>query len=198
MPQPHLILLAGPNGAGKSTAAPALLRGALGVTEFVNADTLAQGLSVFDPQRMAVPAARIMLARLRELADARADFAFETTLASRTFVPWIAGLQKDGYAFHLVFLWLPNAEMAVARVRERVRLGGHDVPEETIRRRFARGLRNFFRIYQPLATTWRFYDNGEHSGPRLIVLGGIGIPARVRDTITWREIQETWDDAPEK
>ena len=84
-------------------------------------------------------AGRIMIRRLKELAATRANFAFETTLASRTFAPWLADLKSIGYQVHLVFLWLPSDEMAVARVAERVRMGGHDVPEDTIRRRYRRG-----------------------------------------------------------
>jgi len=112
-----------------------LLNGTLGVTEFVNADVIAQGLSAFQPERAAFHAGRVMLKRLHYLAKERVDFAFETTLASSSFAPWIAKLKQSGYTFHLVFLWLPSADFAVARVAERVRMGGHDVPEETIRKR---------------------------------------------------------------
>jgi predicted ABC-type ATPase len=119
-----VIVLAGPNGAGKSTAAPYLLRGALGVTEFVNADVIAQGLSAFAPEAVAVAAGRIMLARLRELASKRVSFAFETTLASRSFAPWLASVVAGGYSFHLLYLWLPSADLAVSRVADRVRFGG--------------------------------------------------------------------------
>ncbi|MCY2996183.1 MAG: hypothetical protein NTY19_51290 [Planctomycetota bacterium] len=99
-------------------------------------------------------AGSIMHARLRELAARRRDFAFETTLASRSLAPWLAELVRGGYEFHLVFLWLPSEDFAVQRVADRVRMGGHSVPEATVRRRYERGLRNFFRLYQPLAATW--------------------------------------------
>ena len=170
--QPHIIVISGPNGAGKSTTAPELLKGTLGVTEFVNADTIAQGLSAFKPEGTAFYAGRIMLERIHYLANGRMDFAFETTLASRTFAPWIQMLKKKGYIFHLVFLWLPNEEFAIARVAERVRMGGHNVPEEIVRRRYTKGMKNFFRLYKPLADTWRFYDNSHPSGPALIARGG--------------------------
>ena len=101
---PNVVVIAGPNGAGKSTVAPALLHAHLGIGEFVNADVIARGLSAFDPERAALQAGRVMLARLRELADQRADFAFETTLASRTFAPWIASLQSTGYSFQLLYV----------------------------------------------------------------------------------------------
>lgn len=112
--RPHLVVLAGPNGAGKSTAAPAVLRGQLGVLEFVNADTIAQGLSAFLPERAAIEAGRIMLTRLRQLTSHGHSFAFETTLASCTFAPQITDWVQRGYVFHLIFLWLPSAKFAVA------------------------------------------------------------------------------------
>ena len=164
---PSVIVLAGPNGAGKSTAAPALLRGRLDVRAFVNADAIARGLSGFAPESVAMQAGRVMLARLKEPAVAREDFAFETTLATRSFAPWLKALVADGYLFHLVFLWLPSAELAVARVADRVRQGGHDVPEETIRRRYTAGIQNFATLYRPIATSWPLY-NAEGSS-RLLV-----------------------------
>ena len=187
--RPHVVVLAGPNGAGKSTAAPTLLRGRLGVTEFVNADTIARGLSGFSPEQAAFDAGRVMLMRLDRLATQRRSFAFETTLASRTFAPrlkeWIGG----GYAFHLVYLWLPSADFALARVRERVYLGGHDVPEDTVRRRYSRGLANFFTLYMPLTTTWRFYDNSGRRS-RLIAHGkGRTQVIVVHDTL-WQQVTE--------
>jgi predicted ABC-type ATPase len=188
--RPHIVMLAGPNGAGKSTAAPALLQGQLGVTEFVNADTIARGLSAFSPEEAALEAGRIMLTRLRQLASRQHDFAFETTLASRSFAPQIVKWKQMGYAFHLVFLWLPSADFALARVAERVRLGGHDVPAETVRRRYYRGMRNFFTLYQPLATSWRFYDNSR-TRPRLLARGGQGKRVWVADKAQWDHIQET-------
>lgn len=187
-PAPRVIILAGPNGAGKTTAAPLLLRGTLRVEEFVNADVIATGLSAFAPERAAIAAGRIMLARLKELAAERADFAFETTLASRTFAPWIAGLRLAGYRFHLVFLFLPSAEMAVARVARRVSAGGHDVPEETIRRRYEAGLVNFFARYRPMATTWQVHDSSRDAGPRLIAAGGERKRDRIVDPATWGQL----------
>src|ERR1051325_2348674 len=113
---PNVVLIGGPNGAGKSTAAPEILHGVLKVTEFVNADVIARGLSAFAPESVALKAGKLMLLRLRELAEQRRDFGFETTLASRSFAPWVAELKKYGYKFHLFFLWLPNPEASVARV----------------------------------------------------------------------------------
>ena len=187
--RPHVVVLAGPNGAGKSTTAPVLLRGKLGVDEFVNADTIARGLSAFAPEGVAIDAGRVMLRRLEQLGTQQRDFAFETTLASRTFAPRIARWMQSGYAFHLVFLWLPNAEFALARVRERVQLGGHDVPETTVRRRYARGQINFFALYQPVATTWRFYDNSQ-ARPRLVARGDRIGRSIVSDAVLWARITE--------
>jgi predicted ABC-type ATPase len=134
-----LVVLAGPNGAGKSTTAAHLLKGALAVEEFVNADIIAQGLSAYRPESAAVTAGRVMLERLRFLARERRDFAFETTLAGRGHAPWLQDLRAAGYRAHLIFLALPAADLAVARVAERVRQGGHDVPEAVVRRRFVAG-----------------------------------------------------------
>ena len=186
--RPHVIVLGGPNGAGKSTAAPRLLKGVLAVTEFVNADTVAQGLSAFQPDRAAMRAGRIMLARLRDLASRHVDFAFEITLASRSFARWIGDLLETGYTFHLIYLWLPTPELAIARVAERVRMGGHDVPREIIRRRYHAGLANFFQLYRPLAATWRLYDGSPRTGPRLIAAGRGSGTDTIADPETWNRL----------
>jgi predicted ABC-type ATPase len=185
---PHLIVIAGPNGAGKSTAAPALLPQTLGITEFVNADAIALGLSAFAPETVAFSAGRIMLNRLRQLANQQANFAFETTLATRSYAPWIANLRENGYRFHLIFLWLPNPELAISRVQERVRTGGHNVPEETIRRRYHAGIRNFFQLYRSLADSWRFYNNSTTAVYRLIASGIDEFTEEIYDNETWEKI----------
>ena len=190
--RPHLVVLAGPNGSGKTTIAPRLLKGKLGVSEFVNADLIASGLSVFSPELAAMAAGRVMLARLKELAARRADFAFETTLASRSFAPWIAGLMEAGYRFHLVFLWLSSPDLAVARVADRVRMGGHDVQETTIRRRYRAGLRNFFSLYSPLATSWAMVDNSDAQAFRSIADGRGGIIGQVGDPDVWTGLQQEY------
>jgi predicted ABC-type ATPase len=151
---PHVIIIAGPNGAGKSTLAPFLLRDMFGILEFVNADSIALGLSAFQPDKVAFEAGRIMLKRLNYLSEQRVSFAFESTLATRSYAPWIKRLQQQGYIFQLLFLWLQSPDLAVERVKERVRMGGHNIPEETIRRRYQKGLQNFFDLYRGLAETW--------------------------------------------
>ncbi|MDQ2948937.1 MAG: zeta toxin family protein [Acidobacteriota bacterium] len=186
---PRIILLAGPNGAGKTTASRDLLSHGIPVDEFVNADVIAQGLSGIHPEHAALEAGRIMLDRLKQLAANRQSFAFETTLASRTFAPWIKGLIKEGYEFTLIFYWLPSAETAITRVRKRVRLGGHSVPDEVIRRRYRAGLSNFFELYRPLAHKWEFFDNSGYAGrPRRISVGRAGSPDVVFDVELWHEI----------
>lgn len=192
---PHIIVISGPNGAGKSTTAPSLLKGTLDVTEFVNADLIAQGLSGFKPEGANFQAGRVMLERIHYLAKARADFAFETTLASRSFAPWIDDLRKTGYVFHLVFLYLPNEEFAVGRVAERVRMGGHNVPDEIIRRRYRAGIRNFFGLYRPLADTWFFYDNSGAEAPRLTAYGEKDQSMFVIDPIIWHNINEKYGNS---
>lgn len=167
MSTPYVIILAGPNGAGKSTTAPALLRDTLAVEEFVNADAIAFGLSAFAPDKAALQAGRIMLERLDALSKKRVNFAFETTLASRSFVPWLNALQKTGYKSHLLFLSLPNERAAIERVAARVSLGGHDIPESVIIRRFHAGLSNLFQRYMPIVSSWEIYDNSL-SSPILI------------------------------
>lgn len=183
---PHVIILAGPNGAGKTTVAPALLQGALSVSEFVNADIIAQGLSVFNPEKTAFQAGRMMLKRLQYLADERASFAFETTLASRSFAPWLRELCNKGYLFHLMYFWIPNAEFCIKRVEDRVAMGGHHVPAEVIRRRYSAGLRNFFELYISLASSWRFYNNANNKNPSLIAAH-----KRNEDTVIYD--QNIWD-----
>jgi predicted ABC-type ATPase len=169
--QPHVIIIAGSNGAGKSTTAPHLLKDLLGVTEFVNADVIAQGLSAFATEAVTFQAGRIMLKRLHQLADNRRNFAFETTLSTRSYAGFIRYLNPLGYRVYLIYLWLPSPEMSIARVAERVRCGGHYVSDEVVQRRYQRGLDNFFNLYIPLADQWRFYNNADIEGAKLIADG---------------------------
>ena len=185
-----MVVIAGPNGAGKSTTAPRLLRGALAVTEFVNADAIAQGLSAFRPESVAFTAGRVMLHRLHALAAARETFAFETTLASRNFAPWLRTLKGQGFRVHVTFLSLPTADLAVARVAERVRQGGHDVPENVVRHRFASGLTNFFTLFEPVADSWQMFDNSGIGTLRLIAAKKRNAIPVVRDPAGWRRLQE--------
>jgi predicted ABC-type ATPase len=185
---PQVVIIAGPNGAGKSTLAPILLRDTFGLLEYVNADSIALGLSAFDSASMSLDAGRIMVVRLRELAKRRKSFAFETTLASRFYATWIKRLRESGYRFHLVFLWLSSMELAIQRVDWRVRSGGHSIPDEVIRRRYDRGLINFFNLYLPLADTWAAYDNSGSGAPLLVSAGGENIPQRIIRGDLWKRL----------
>lgn len=185
-----VVAIAGPNGSGKTTLAPMLLRDAFGLMEYVNADPIAQGLSGFRPEAVAFHAGRIMINRMRELAREEKNFAFETTLATRAYEPWIRSLQKNGYTFHLLFLWLRSSTLAVQRVKERVRLGGHAVEGDVVERRYSRGLRNFFDLYLPLAKTWAMYDNSLLGSPVLIASGSGASKIRIVKPELWKELRK--------
>lgn len=190
MEAPNLVVLAGPNGAGKSTTAKKVVRDRLGIVHYVNADTLACGLSEFDSESMALKAGRIMLDHLHDLARQRLDFGFETTLAGKAFASWIGELKQQGYVFNLIFLWLPSADLAVSRVQDRVRRGGHSIPEETIRRRYERGMDNFFRLYEPLADFVQLLNNSNPEEPILVVEKRHGIITEVDERL-WNQIKST-------
>ena len=187
--RPSVVILAGPNGAGKSTIAPTLLKTTLGVTEFVNADAIASGLSAFNTEGAAIAAGRVMLRRLKELAGQHVSFAFETTLASRSFAHWLVELKRDGYSVHVMFLWLPSADLAIQRVADRVAMGGHSVPEDVIRRRYRTGLRNFFEVYLPLADTWILFNSSTRR-PRRIAARLADGTVKVYDRETWQALRD--------
>lgn len=156
---PVIAIIAGPNGAGKTTVAPALVRDLLGITPYLNADFIAEGLSGFTPEVVSFSAGVLMLDRMRELVSARASFAFETTLSAKSYAAMIRREWKPlGYRVELMFLWLPNAEAAMARVRRRVQLGGHHIPDDVVVRRHHAGLKNFFDLYRHRCDAWRFVD----------------------------------------
>lgn len=157
--RPPVAVIAGPNGAGKSTAAPFLLKQALGILEFVNADQIAVGLSAYSPETVSFEAGRIMLKRLHELAAAKVSFAFESTLASRTFTLFLTRCKAQGYSVQIFYVALPSAKLAVNRVALRVKLGGHNIPQADIERRFQRSLHNLHTLYLPLADHWTVLDN---------------------------------------
>jgi predicted ABC-type ATPase len=155
---PHVVVIAGPNGAGKSTVAPVLLQDLLEIETFVNVAVIARGLSAFAPEKVSIQAGKIMLEQLHRLASARETFAFETTLASRTFAPFLRNLKKDSYFVSLIFLHLESSELAVQRVAMRVRSGGHAIPEADVTRRYETGLTNFSNLYKPLADDWSMWN----------------------------------------
>jgi predicted ABC-type ATPase len=167
--RPNVYIIAGPNGAGKTTFAREFLPSYADCTNFVNADLIAQGVSPFLPEAAAFRAGRLMLREIELRARRVEDFGFETTLSGRTHLNVIRDLSKGGYAVHLFFLWVPTVGLALSRVRDRVRRGGHDVPAPIVRRRFERSISNFFRHYRGLADSWILFDNsGER--PDIIAL----------------------------
>jgi predicted ABC-type ATPase len=193
---PKVIVIAGPNGAGKSTLAPWILREAYAVHEFVNADSIAVGLSAFAPQSVAFAAGRLMLQRLHKLAAARRDFAFETTLSSRSFAPWLRQLQAERYEVHLIYLWIPQAEMAVERVMARVKEGGHHVPNEVVRRRYDKSLKNFFSLYGSFADSWIMLNNSTPSVPRAMAWRHKNGPVFSRKDGLWRQLKARYEQDP--
>ncbi len=162
-----MYVIAGPNGAGKTTFASNFLPDFVDCREFLNADLIAAGLSPFAPETQNLRAGRLLLDRIAELARAKVNFGFETTLSGRTYAALLKQLKFQGYRVVLYFLWLPNAELAISRVASRVREGGHNVPPDDIRRRHHAGIRNFFQLYRPIADSWRFY-NASRFPPELV------------------------------
>ncbi len=168
--QLKIVIIAGPNGAGKTTFAREFLPNEAQLPIFINADLIAVGLSPFQPETVALRAGRLMLDEIRARVSHRQSFAFETTLSGRTYARLIRGWQGLGYHVKLIFLSLPSADMAVARVAARVAQGGHNVPEDVIRRRFSLGLQNLNNIYKHLVDAWVLYDNSG-SVPKLLEWG---------------------------
>ncbi len=163
----NAYIVAGPNGAGKTTFAKKFLPDDVRCLRFVNADLIAQGLSPFSPRIAAIKAGRLVLEQIAGYAKQGTDFAFETTLAGKSYAQLFKTLRGAGYRLHLFFLWIPSPELALARIRDRVKDGGHDVPPADVRRRFHRGIKNLFGLYQPLVNSWTLFDNADRD-PRLI------------------------------
>jgi predicted ABC-type ATPase len=156
---PKVVIIAGPNGAGKTTFARDFLPNEAQCPHFINADLIAAGLSPFAPDMAAIKAGRLMLQEIESFTTRRESFAFETTLSGTAYLRHIEAWHRLNYHVSLFFLCLPSVEMALARVAERVRQGGHDVPEVVVRRRFAAGLRNFQSHYRDVVDAWAIYDN---------------------------------------
>ena len=154
-----LYVISGPNGAGKTTCAFSIMPELINCYEYVNADAIAAGLSPFRPLEVSIEAGRLMLKRIRDLAESGVTFAIETTLSSKSFAPFLAQCKSRGYSIRLIYVWVNSVELAVERVKRRVESGGHLVPEHIIRRRYSRSLFNFFQLYSSLADIWSFYDN---------------------------------------
>ena len=157
----QLYIIAGCNGAGKTTASFTILPEVLNCKEFINADEIAKGLSPFQPESVAMQAGRIMLARMDELLQKGETFAFETTLATKSYKQKIEWAQANGYEVTLLFFWLDSPNMAKKRVAQRVAEGGHSIPSETIERRYHNGIVNLFDIYIDMVDICYIFDNSE-------------------------------------
>lgn len=183
---PRVVVFAGPNGAGKSTHADAILA-ELNIPTFVNADYIARGLAGQQTDTVALAAGRIMLNRLRELAAAKADFGFESTLSSRSFHPFLLRLKAQGYHVAIYYFALSSRRLAQRRVKHRVALGGHDVPAEVVKRRFGRSLQNFFQLYAELADEWMMFDNSSGHTAQTVAHQANGIET-IQDKTLWRKL----------
>lgn len=193
---PTVYVIAGPNGAGKTTFATEFLPDFVNCREFLNADLIAAGLAPFAPETQNVRAGRLLLERIQELTEERKDFGFETTLSGRTYARMMKDMRLAGYRIELFFLWLPSADMAVSRVANRVRQGGHHVPDEDIRRRYNSGQRNLFELYRSNTDAWWLYDAS--CLPPALIANEDGGELVIRQAEKFEQIQqaisETQDD----
>lgn len=178
----NLYIISGCNGAGKTTASYTVLPEILDCREFVNADEIAKGLSPFNPESVAIEAGRLMLQRIEELLGKDVTFSIETTLATKSYINLVRNAQKQGYSVKLLFFWLRNPELAIQRVAERVENGGHNIPEDIIRRRYIAGINNLFRLFMNEVDSWVIFDNSEN--PRKLIASG----GRNADTIIDEEM----------
>ncbi|NDY83324.1 AAA family ATPase [Orrella sp. NBD-18] len=170
---PKILILAGPNGAGKTTFAREIVRKELGFKHFINADLIAAGMSPFEPELAAIAAGRVMLDQINHLTKARENFVLETTLSGLSYARHIIKWKKLGYQVSLIFLSLPSATVAISRVKNRVKQGGHSIPTEVIKRRFMAGRKNFNTIYKQLVDHWILFDNADDTPVILDRKGGM-------------------------
>ena len=192
---PNLYIIAGCNGAGKTTASMTVLPEILNCYEFVNADEIARGLSPFQPEKVAIEAGRIMLNRIKHLVETGEDFAFETTLATKSYVPFIQKAKEHGYKVTLVFVYLNSVELAKQRVKDRVSKGGHHIEAEVIERRYHAGLKNFLHLYMPVCDLWMLIDNSsENFELTEIASGELNEIKSVTNYIVWNQILESYGD----
>lgn len=178
-PSPTIYVIAGCNGAGKTTFAKVLLPLEVKCLNFLNADLIAHGLSPLNTRAAAIKAGRLLLREFRTFVDRRESFAVESTLSGTTYLSLLRQGSQRGFKIYLYYLWLPNAALAIARVRERVKMGGHDVPVADIRRRYGRSLRHFADDYALLADRWAVWDN-QISPPRLMAESTTCSPSQLK------------------
>jgi len=186
---PNLYIIAGCNGAGKTTASLSFLPDMLNCFEFVNADSIAAGLSPLQPDKVAFEAGRIMLDRIKKLINDQVDFAFETTLSTKSYPSLIRLAKQNNYKIWLLFFWLPSPEMAIERVKSRVENGGHSIPKDVIIRRYYRGIINLIKIYSRLADNWFVLDNSTLQS-QLIVEGQNDIVSQIINDEIWTIINK--------
>jgi predicted ABC-type ATPase len=160
---PNLYIIGGSNGSGKTTASYTVLPEMLNCEEFINADEIAKGLSPFNPDKVSIEAGRIMLKRIKEAIIKQHDFAFETTLSTKSHVKRIEKAKANKYEITLLFLFLDSVNLAIERVKTRVNEGGHDIPEKVIKRRYFSGLKNLFDLYMPICDYWMITNNSNPS-----------------------------------
>ena len=184
---PRLYIISGCNGAGKTTASYSMLPEMLSCSEFVNSDEFAKSLSPFQPENASIQASRYMLLKIRYLLKRQSDFAVETTLATRTLLKTVRMAQAAGYSVTLLYFWLNSPELAIERVKARVENGGHNIPEETIRRRYKVGVDYFFHHYAPICERWILADNSQ-TPFRVIAEGSKGDVVNIRDKETFDKI----------
>ncbi len=183
-----LYIISGCNGAGKTTASYTVLPEILHCKEFVNADEIARGLSPFNPESVAIDAGRLMLQRIEELLSRNETFSIETTLATKSYISLVRRARNKGYRIILLFFWLKTPELAIYRVAERVSNGGHNIPENVIRRRFTAGINNLFKLFMTEVDSWVIFDNSEN--PRkLVASGGKDNQTVINEEILFSKIQ---------
>ena len=184
---PRLYIISGCNGSGKTTASYTLLPDLLECREFVNSDEFAKSLSPFDPNAASVTASRFMLMKIGYLLERQADFAIETTLATRSLLKIIKQAQGLGYEATVLYFWLNSPELAIQRVHDRVLAGGHDIPDDVVRRRYVMGLQYFFGSYIPAADRWILADNS--TSPFTVVAEGSRQVSYIKDSEQYRLIR---------
>lgn len=182
-----MYLIAGCNGAGKTTASLTLLPEILECKEFVNADNIAAGISPFQPDKVAIESGRLMLKRIDDLIKMKVDFAIETTLSSRNYISKVKKIQDDGYEVVLIYFWLNNPVIAIERIKERVKKGGHFVPDEVVIRRYYRGIKNLLRYFIPYSDYWLVFDN---SNPNVVMVaeGYKDLEKKIFNNEIWQKI----------
>ena len=184
----NLYIVAGCNGAGKTTASYTILPEMLHCNEFVNADNIASGISPFNAESVTIEAGRIMLHRIYELMAAQKDFAIETTLTGRAYVSLIHKAKKAGYKITLLYIWLNSPQLAIQRVENRVKNGGHNIPQDVIKRRYYRGISNLFSLFMPICDAWIVADNSLDE-LTLIAEGENSFEKNIKNNEIWNKIK---------